>query len=399
MKPRRTFLQAFSSLPWLAALRPSEVVAEPKSQARDYLRELKVTPIINAAGMETVFTGTLMLPAVVAAIEAMSQQFVRINELHDAVGKRIAQLLDCEAAMVTSGAAAALTLGTAACVTGTQRELIHRLPDTAGMKNEVIVQRAHRFTYDHAVRNCGVKLIEVETAAEVRRVVNERTAMMLFLNKHDHLGQIKRDAFVALGKELRVPTFNDAAADLPPLGNLKKYLQLGFDLVAFSGGKGLRGPQSSGLLLGRQELLAAARLNAPPNGDAIGRPMKVNKEEMVGLLVALENYLQRDHQKDWQMWEHNIRAIADALRPLNGVTTERFLPPIANEVPHLRIRWNQSIVKHTAADVLQQLRAGRPSIELVPDPDEPETLEISSWTLQPKEAAIVAARLKEVFSR
>ena len=400
MTQRRNFLRLLSSLPWLAGLEGlamSEKVAAAAPE-RDFLKELGVQPIINAGGMQTMFTGTLMLPEVVRAIEAMSHQFVRLNELHDAVGKRIAELLGCEAAMVTSGAAAALTVGTAACLTGTDKARIGRLPDLTGMKSEVIIQKAHRFVYDHAVRNCGVRLIEVETAEELRRAASERTAMMLFLNKHDHLGKIKREEFVALGKQLGVPTFNDAAADLPPAGNLTKYIKLGFDLVTFSGGKGLRGPQSAGLLVGRRDLIAAARLNSPPNGDAIGRPMKVNKEEMVGLLVALELYLKRDHQKDWAEWERNIRVVADALKPVNGVTTERFIPPTANEVPHLRIRWDRKLVRMNGGEVARRLREGRPSIELTPDDGERDVVEVSSWTLQPGEAEIVARRLREILA-
>jgi L-seryl-tRNA(Ser) seleniumtransferase len=168
--------------------------------------------------------------------------------------------------------------------------------------------------------------------------------------------------------------------------------------VTFSGGKGLRGPQSAGLLLGRRDLIAAARLNGPPNGDAIGRPMKVNKEEMVGLLVALELYLKRDHQKDWADWERNIRVIADELKPVNGVTTERFIPPTANEVPHLRIRWDRKSVKMNGGEIARRLREGRPSIELTPDDGERDVVEVSSWTLQPGEAEIVARRLREILA-
>jgi len=400
MTHRRNFLRLLSSLPWLAGLngvaKGEKAAAAPAE--RDFLKELGVQPIINAGGMQTMFTGTLMLPEVVRTIEAMSHQFVRLNELHDAVGNRIAELLGCEAAMVTSGAAAALTIGTAACLTGTDKAKIGRLPDLGGMKNEVIIQKAHRFVYDHAVRTCGVRLIEVETADELRRAASERTAMLVFLNKNDHLGKIKREEFVALGKQLGVPTFNDAAADLPPAVNLTKYIKLGFDLVTFSGGKGLRGPQSSGLLLGRRDLIAAARLNGPPNGDTIGRPMKVNKEEMVGLLVALELYLKRDHSKDWAEWERNIRVIADELKPVNGVTTERFIPPTANEVPHLRIRWDRKSVKMNGGEIARRLREGRPSIELTPDDGERDVVEVSSWTLQPGEAEIVARRLREILA-
>jgi L-seryl-tRNA(Ser) seleniumtransferase len=396
MAHRRNFIQLLATLPWLGRLTQNEKIAAAKP-TRDFLKELGVQPIINAAGMETSLTGTLMLPEVLQAIEAMSHQYVRLDELHDAVGKRIATLLGCEAAMVTSGAAAALTVGTAGCLTGINPHFVRSLPDLAGMKSEVIIQKSHRFSYDHAVRNCGVRLIEVETAEELSRAVNERTAMMLFLNKRDHLGKIKREEFVALGKKFNVPTFNDAAADLPPAGNLTRYLKLGFDLVTFSGGKGLRGPQSTGLLLGRRDLIAAARLNAPPNGDAIGRPMKVNKEEMVGLMVALELYLKRDHRKDWDEWERNIELIAGALEPIKGVTTERVIPPIANEVPNLRVHWDRKLVKLTSADLTRRLREGRPSIELVPGLEEPEALQISSWTLQTGEAEMVARRLREIF--
>src|SRR5207245_8134568 len=203
--------------------------------------------------------------------------------------------LHCEAAMVTSGAASALTLGTAAVLTGTGSRNVLDLPTLAGMHSEVIIQKSHRFGYDHAVRNCGVRLVEVETREDLERAINNQTAMMLFYNNNNMEGRIQDEAFVQLGRKHGVPTLNDAAADVPPVDNLWKYTKMGFDLVAFSGGKGLRGPQSAGLLLGRKDLIAAARLNAPPNGNTVGRGMKVNKEEMVGMLAALELYLAKDH--------------------------------------------------------------------------------------------------------
>ncbi len=175
------------------------------------------------------------------------------------------------------------------------------------MKSEVIIQKTHRYGYDHAVRNCGIKMIEVETAEELEKAVNERTAMMLFFNDADPKGKIKIDEFIALGKKHGIPTFNDAAADVPPTENLSKYTKMGFDLVTFSGGKGIRGPQSAGLLLGRKELIEAARLNCSPNSDSIGRGMKVNKEEMVGMMVAVEMYLKRDAAKEWKEWERRAK--------------------------------------------------------------------------------------------
>src|SRR5579859_3423086 len=212
MPNRRRFLQGLSSLPLMATT--SSAAAPVK---RDYFKELGIRPFINAAGTYTTLTASLMQPEVVQAIDYASKQFVHLIDLHDAVGKRIATLIGCEGAMVTAGAASALTLGTAACLTGTNQEFIRRLPDTTGMKTEVIVQKSHRYGYDHAVRNCGIHFVEVETRAELERAVSPRTAMMLFFNANDPVGQIHAAEFVELGKKHHVPTFTDAAADCPPV--------------------------------------------------------------------------------------------------------------------------------------------------------------------------------------
>jgi uncharacterized pyridoxal phosphate-dependent enzyme len=365
---------------------------------RDFLKELDVRPIINGAGTYTMMTASLLPPEVVQAMAAMSRRFVRLEDLQDAVGRRVAALVRCEAAMVTSGAFAALTLGTAACITGTNPECIRRLPDTDGMKNEVIIQRSHRFPYDRAVRNCGARLIEVETPDALERAVNERTAMMLFLNKGEPQGRITAAEFVRLGQKHGVPTLNDAAADVPPADNLFAYTQMGFDLVAFSGGKGLQGPQTAGLLLGRTDQIHAARLNTAPHSDTIGRGLKVGREEMVGMLVALELYLQRDHDAEWCEWERRITTLARRLEPIPGVVTEAFIPRIANQVPHLRIRWDQRLINVGQAEVARRLREGDPSIELVPIPSAEGCIEVASWTLQPGDAKTVAHRIRAVLT-
>ena len=388
MPNRRRFLQGVSAVPLLGAT--VQVQAAPTK--REYFKELGIRPFINAAGTYTTLTASLMLPEVVQAIEYASKQFVNLIDLHDAVGKKIAELAGCEAAMVTSGAAGALTVGTAACLTGTNQEFIRRLPDIAGMKTEVIIQKSHRYGYDHAVRNCGIKFIEVETDSELEVAVNANTAMMLFFNANDKVGRINAQRFVELGKKHKVPTFNDAAADVPPLENLSKYNKMGFDLVTFSGGKGIRGPQSAGLLLGRKDLIEAARLNASPNSDSIGRGMKVNKEEMVGMMVAVESFVKRDHVAEWKEWEKRVKVIADAVS-LKGVATETFVPEIANAVPHLRIKWDQS--KLSATEVVKQLREGDPSIEV--RPGSKDFLDVAVWMLQPNEAQIVAKRIREVL--
>ena len=391
MPNRRRFLQTLSSLPLLGGLFPRGAQAA----RRDFFRELGVRPIINAAGTYTALTGSLMLPEVRRAWEYGARHYVRLDELHDAVGRRIASLVGCEAAMVTAGAASALTLGTAACMTGVNTDFIRRLPDTTGMKTEVIIQKAHRFGYDHAVRNCGVRFIEVESREELERAISPRTVMMLFLNANDPVGRIKAEEFAQLGRKHNIPTFTDAAADVPPAENLSKYIKMGFDLVTFSGGKGLCGPQSAGLLLGRKDLIRAARLNTLPNSDTIGRGMKVNKEEMLAMLVAVESYLKRDHQADWREWEKRVKLIADAVSGVRGVTTEVYVPPIANHAPHLRIRWDQTAVRITPDQVARQLRDGEPSIELVPGSR--DHVAVGVWMLQPGEDKIVARRLREVL--
>ena len=390
MPNRRRFLQGISSIPLLASPSPAAPVK------RDYFKELGIRPFINAAGTYTTLTASLMRPEAVQAIDYASKQFVHLIDLHDAVAKRIASLIGCEASMVTAGAASALTLGTAACITGTNHDFIHRLPDTAGMKNEVIVQKSHRYGYDHAVRNCGIRFVEVETAEELERAMNERTAMMLFFNANDPVGKIHAAEFVQLGKKHNVPTFTDAAADTPPVEALSRFTKMGFDLVAFSGGKGIRGPQSCGLLLGRKDLIAAARLNGSPYSDSIGRGMKVNKEEYLGMMVAVEQFVTMDHAAEWREWEKRVKVIADSVGPIRGVKTETFVPQISNAVPHLRIRWDAGDVKITAAEATRRLRDGDPSIELRPG-GEHDALEVAVWMLQPGEAQIVAKRIREVL--
>ncbi|MGH9627925.1 MAG: aminotransferase class V-fold PLP-dependent enzyme [Bryobacteraceae bacterium] len=392
MFDRRHFLLSFSSLPVIGSLFRGGAAAAVTR--RDYYKELGIKPLINAAGTYTTLTASLMLPEVVKAIEYSSKSFVRLNDLHDSVGQRIASLVGSEAAMVTSGAAGALTVGTAACLTGDNQEFIRRLPDLTGMKSEVIIQKSHRYGYDHAVRNCGIRMVEVETREELESAVNEKTAMMLYFNANEPLGQIKAEEFVELGRKHHVPTFNDAAADVPPVSNLSRYVKMGFDLVTFSGGKGIRGPQSAGLLFGSKDLIAAARLNTSPNSDSIGRGLKVNKEELLGMMVAVEQYIKRDHKAEGREWERRVNLIADSVQSVKSVETEVWIPEIANHVPHLRIKWDQSRLPITIEDVVRKLREGEPSIEVVPGR---EVLTIGVWMLQPGEAEIVAKRLREVL--
>ena len=391
---RRRFLETLSAVPLLGAA--PAAAAQVRAARRDYFRELGVRPFINAAGTYTAMTASLMPPEVMEAIQYASKQYVMLDELHDRVGERIAKLLRCDAAMVTSGAAAALTLGTAGVLTGTDPKKIVDLPVLSGMKSEVIIQKAHRFGYDHAVRNCGVRLVEVESREDLERAVNPKTAMMLFYNNNNKEGQIRDEEFVQLGKKHSIPTFNDAAADVPPVENLWNYTKMGFDLVTFSGGKGIRGPQSAGLLLGRKDLIAAARLNAPPNGNTVGRGMKVNKEEILGMLVALEMYLERDHERERREFDKRAETIRSSAVTVPGVTAEVFVPEVANHVPHVRVTWDAASRGIKANVVVRALRDGEPSIATR---SEGEAIVVGVWMMRPGEEKIVARRLKEALER
>jgi L-seryl-tRNA(Ser) seleniumtransferase len=395
MPDRRGFLKLLSSTPIVGSLLPASLVAAAGGSRRDYFKELGVKPFINAAGTYTTLTASLMPPEVVQAIEYASKQYVRLQELQDAAGKRIAELIGCEAAMVTSGAAGALTCGTAACMTGKNQDFIRRLPDTTGMKTEVVIQKSHRYGYDHAIRNCGTKFIEVETAAQLESAINPNTVMMMWFNANEPAGQIKAAEFIALGKKHNIPTFNDAAADTPPLERLSMYTKMGFDLVTFSGGKGIRGPQSAGLLLGRRDLIEAARLNTSPYSDSIGRGMKVNKEELLAMMVAVEVYVKKDHAAEWKEWEKRCKTIMDAATSVKGVQCEVQVPEIANHVPHIHITWDREKVKIAPREVAKQLRSGEPSIEPTPGPN--DRLVIGVWMMQQGDDKVVARRVKEIL--
>src|SRR5205085_463933 len=244
-------------------------------------------------------------------------------DLHDRVGERIAQLVGVEAALVTTGAAGAILLATAAAVTRGKADFIKRLPDTAGMANEVIVQKAHRSCYDNQLTDVGVRLVDVETAADVRQAVSKRTALMFFMNVAEAEGKIKCAEWLELAQQHALPTLLDAAADVPPLAHLAGYNRMGFDLVAFSGGKALRGPNDTGLLLGKRELIAAGKLNANPHCGTIGRMMKVSKEDMIALLYAVERFVTLDHEAERREFERWIGVIEDAIRDIPTVELER----------------------------------------------------------------------------
>jgi L-seryl-tRNA(Ser) seleniumtransferase len=360
--------------------------------------ELGVTTVINAEGTMTTLGGSLIRPEVEVIMAQASRHFVSMPGLEEAAGKRIAQMLKLPegySALVTSGAAAAIQSGLAGILTGDNESLIKQLPDLTGMKSEVIIQKSHRNPFDHQLRGTGAKLIEIETRDQFRAAVNDRTAMMHFTNFANDAGQIKVDEWVKLAKEYKLPCFNDAAADTPPISHLWDYTNMGYDLVAFSGGKAIRGPQCAGLLIGRQDLIHYALLNNSPYEDTLGRGQKVGKEEIIGMIKALELHLKEDYDALDKEWQNRLELVSREVTKVPGVTTKFFTPAIANHVPHMQITWD-SRISLTPHEVSQLLRNSKPSIVMSAGEEKPG-LAMNSFMLQPGEDQIVAEQLSRIL--
>jgi len=401
----RTAMAGGVALSGISPLRGA-AAARTAPPAVDYYQKLGVTPFINAAGTYTVLSASTMPDEVQGAIALAARQPVNLNELLDASGAYLAKRLQCEAALVTSGAAAALVVGTAACVTmGNEQAMLGIPTDMAALKNEVIVQKSHRYGYDHALRNCGIRFVEVETLEQYEQAFSEHTVMAHFFNAGG--GKIRREDWVRVAHQHGVPCFNDAAADVPPISNLWNYTKMGFDLVTFSGGKGLRGPQCTGLLLGRKDLIEAAKKNNSPNSNTVGRGMKVAKEEIVGLVAAIDSFLKQDDAAIDSECRTRADHIAKQLSTIPTVQTQIFVPEVANHVPHLLITYDPNRVKIAGAEVMQKMREGKPRIELNPSTGGPpasaglpggaNTIVVGVWMLQPGEEMVVAKRLREVL--
>src|SRR5438270_2181705 len=295
----------------------------------DYYQKLGVTPFINAAGTYTILSASILPDQVQAAIALAAQKPVHLMELHKAAGEYLARRLRCEGALVTSGAAAAIKLATAACITRGNKNAVVSIPtEMQGLKNEVIVQKAHHYDYDHAIRDCGARFVDVETLDECERAFTERTVMTQFFNAAEG-GHISREKWIEVAHRHGVPCFNDAAADVPPISNLWNYTQMGFDLVTFSGGKGLRGPQNAGLLLGRKDLIEAAAWSNSPHDETVGRGMKVAKEQIIGMVAAVDWYLSQTDDGMQAEFRHRAERIAAVLKDVPTLTYEIVVPPLA----------------------------------------------------------------------
>jgi L-seryl-tRNA(Ser) seleniumtransferase len=390
-------------------------LAAPSDADDDYYEKLGVTKIINAAGTYTVLTAACMPPSVLAAVQKAALHPVRLHQLQVNAGAYIAQRLKCEGAVVTSGASGAISLATAACMQSANNIDPLSMPQAIdGMKKQVIVQRAHRYGYDHAMFLCGARVTEVVTLDDYKRACAAGDAIMtnFFNAAEDEDGiagtaQIGREQWLQVAHEHNIPCHIDAAADMPPISNLWKYTGMGFDLVSFSGGKGMRGPQNAGLLLGKKHLTDLASQSNNPH-DGIGRGMKVAKEQIVGMVAAVDWVL--SHTEESMQGDYQKRAdlIAAEVKGIPSVTTETVTPRIANHVPHLLIRFDPKVTGVTTLQIVETLRQGTPSIELNPNtghppnqgiPSDANTLVVGVWMLQPGEDAIVGRRIRAALQQ
>ena len=401
---RRDLIRGLSVLPLAGGILSVESATGAEVKAvvttgvkRDLFKELGIRTFINARATLTLMTGSLMQDEVIDAINNSSKRYCMLDELQDKVGAKIAELCHAEAATVTSGAFSAIMLGTAGVLSGNDPAKAAMIPhlEGSGMKTEVILQKGHNIGYYQAIKNCGVTMVWVETREDLDRAINSKTAMMAFMNCNTNAGQIKHKEWLEVAKKNNIPALIDIAADVPPIENFWKFNDMGFDLVCLSGGKAIRGPQSSGVLMGRKDLIAAARINASPRGSTIGRGHKVNKEEILGLYVAIEKFI-RTGDEEWKFWLKQIAHIENAVKNIKSVKTRIFVPEIANSTPNLEISWDPAILAVTGKEIQERLSKGEPGIELNAGKN---NISLVTFIMVPGEEKIVAARIKEELSK
>lgn len=416
---RRSFMKMLAASPLLAQIAAQGLYVKSAAamgvdvKGNVYSR-LGVKTVINCRGTWTYLSGSLQFPEVLAAQGEAGRHFVNTVELQQAVGRRLAELTGAESGIITSGAAGAMAVATAACMAGSDPKKIWQLPDTTGLKHEVIMVGG-RSAFDSAIRLAGAKLVLVEKPDDIANAINENTAMIYTTDLGEKL---EREAGIA--KQHQVPMLLDDAAGIPPIDNIKLYAKMKLDLYTFSGGKGLRGPQCSGVLLGRKDLIDAALRNSCPYEGAVGRPMKVGKEEIVGCLTAIETWLKIDARKLYAEWNARVDRIAKLVETVPGVRTEIYVPDNGNRYPTLRLSWDQKAWGFTINDCVQKLRDSDPVIEVLgidnpslvsavhegidkpkPNPKELKEenhIELVSMTIQPGEEMVVGQRLREILS-
>src|SRR5579862_5699878 len=395
----------------------------------DIYAELGITPLVNINGTLTVIGGSVMRPEVMELIRRGNEHCVSIDELEIAAGKFIAKLCKSPAGytgLVTAGAAAALVVGYAGMMTEDLEPRMRAIPDVSDFpRNEVIIQKSHRYPFDHQIRQTGAKLVEVETREELVAAINPKTVAIHFTNILSDKGKVSGPETVAIAKAHGIYTFNDAAADVPPKERLWEYPAMGFDMVTFSGGKDIRGPQASGVLIGKEELIRYALLNMSPQEDRIGRCCKVGKETIFGLLKALEMFVNEDLDSSLKIYDQRAQVITDAVKKFGVTALPREFNPqaLGNVTPRYSWQIDPSKLKITGAEVMQKLADTRPTgIGSMgagvsgmrgrnPDapagdnhgghhghPSDPNSFGFAVWQLKEGEDKVIADRLVEIFS-
>src|SRR5687767_10749369 len=394
---RRSLLKGISLSSVLSAL-PSFGYAAPKRSPGPYER-LGIRPVINFLGTMTTLGDSKMWEDLHEAAGQASREYVVLEELKNEVGKRISALIGCEDALVTSGAAGAICLGTCAALTGSDTQKVRQLPDLTGMKKEVIIQKVHRNGYDHAVRNTGVRIVEVESERALIDAMSDQTAMIYFLGGTS--GDWRWETPVSLERcreitrRAGIPLMVDAANMLPPWDNVRRLASLGVDLICISGGKHMRGPQCSGILAGRRDLIQAAWLNSSPHSDSLGRPMKVGREEMVAAWLTVEKYSRLDFEAIDRQCVRQAEYIERELAPVPGLKLERTPVDRTRNVRRVMIRWDEQARGMTTREVSRLLMDGTPRIAVGRAPD--QGIELTVFMNEPGDEKIAVKRLKEIF--
>jgi L-seryl-tRNA(Ser) seleniumtransferase len=393
-----------------AAAAPPASAGKLQLSSSDIYRSIGVRPIINCRGTLTVISGSVELPEVRTAVEAAAEHHVALDELMEAVAARLAAITGAEWALVSAGCAAGIAHTTAACVTGGNPDLHVRIPDLTGFaKDEVVIPKASRNEYDQAIRSVGVRIIEVGDAAEYEAALGPKVAMVYIMSGgRMENGPLTYDTVYSLAKKRNIPVFTDAAAEMLTIPNI--YLQQGSTFVGYSGGKCLRGPQCSGLVLGRKDLLKAAWVSSAPH-HGHGRTMKIGKEEIMGLLAAVEMWAQRDHKKEDEMWTGWMQTIADRVMKIDGVTaTVRQPRGLGNHSPGVSINWDPAKLGITGEQVSDILWSTEPRVALGGggggggggrrgrgEPGQ-TGISLTAYMMAPGDVKIVADRVFEILS-
>ncbi len=360
------------------------MVERTESNANPYLA-LGVRPFINCCSVRTMHGGSLMLPQVRAAMDQASRQFVNLDELMEATGRRLAELTGAEWGIVTCGSAAAVALASAACIAGNDPVRMLRLPFTDGWVNRVILPRNQRFAYDQAIRMVGAHIVEIDSIADLEAALAEPVAMVAILGTNEEKSRVRLEEIAARVKPLGIPILVDAASE--HLQRPSPWLVRGADMVIYSGGKFLRGPQTSGLLLGNKNLVLAAWRNASPH-QAFGRPMKVSKEDVIGVLTAVEYWLEeRDAAAELRRWHGDLQQIARHVAAVPGVSSDVIEPAGVVRVPVLRVRWDG--IALDGMGLRQRLLDGTPRIMIDDTSATANSVNIDPFQFQPGEAVEV----------